>query len=249
MNIESYGHTQTKKLSPDRWGFELEIESGNLRRGSIADDLDPINKNSQQISIKEDGSLSDGFEIVSRPLPVGDLKKLITSVCEKLPEGTKSYATRTCGFHLHVGIELFQNSMQLAQFLRVFQSNTVWSNLIEPVSQRPENRWCRRIRSVRRTGILFSTGNRYHSVNLTNPYTVEIRCFRVNTRADRLLKNVELVELFLLFSKSPPSKKRVLHDRLKKFYQSRIEQFPNLEVFLREKKAWIYKEEEKITCA
>ena len=257
MQIERYSHSQLTGFSPNRFGFELEVEVKERRnRQTVADKFDQLLKightaENQPVHLKEDSSLRYGFEIVSKPLPMAELKQLLCQVA-KIGRSTRaldSWDSPRCGFHFHIGAEHFENALQLTRFLWVFQALYIVDLFLIPVAGRKPNRWARRLpRGVKLSyrdafahKIQFTLPSRYFAVNLENPHTIEVRLFRGSLQDATLLRYVELIELLLGFSKQPCSSTRTLGRQLRRYYLDNKASFPNLDSFLVKNNIWPYR--------
>ena len=91
-------------------GVELELDDGGQNRRNAKELTDIANFNDRYIYIKADGSLDEGFEIVTHPMtlqfhmekmPWKELTK------EALRMGYRSHKAMTCGLHCHVNRTYF----------------------------------------------------------------------------------------------------------------------------------------------
>ena len=180
------------------YGLELEIDMGN-NVNRCADDLGKkwLGKDEYYAYLKHDGSLSDGFEIVSHPctleyhmnsFPWGD-------ICNTaLNHGFKSHKTSTCGLHIHAsrsnfGLTELVQDLNIAKVLILVER--FWDDYVVNFSRRDVNRlreWAKKPN----TYIMPNDGEgtaiykaketacegRYQAVNLQNYNTVEFRLFR-----------------------------------------------------------------------
>ena len=112
QHIHNYGYKPAPDLAFRKgedenacltYGLELEVDKGedaNEAAGHVHDIAEG------RVYCKHDGSLDDGFEIVSHPASLAyhmyQMRwKGIVQSCIK--DGFKSHDTRTCGLHIHVG--------------------------------------------------------------------------------------------------------------------------------------------------
>ena len=87
------------------YGVELEIDCG----GEYSENAEKIenvgNEDADHIYCKHDGSINNGFEIVSHPMTLDYHQKNMNwlELFEKATEmGYKSHNTSTCGLHIHI---------------------------------------------------------------------------------------------------------------------------------------------------
>lgn len=178
-------------------GFELEVEVGNasVRTPQLLNTLDEAFNGTAYY--KHDGSLNNGFEIVTHPMTLAAHKEVIDwSFCQKLTSvGVRSWQPGTCGLHVHISRSSFRSLTHLALFQFLILHNKAqfqyfagrdgseWANF-DGVSKNviPEMK-----------GKPYYNRGRYEAVNVTNSSTVEIRIFRGSLKPERVKMALELV--------------------------------------------------------
>jgi len=176
-------------------GFELEVERGDSY--TYVDDMAEL-INDDFIYFKEDGSLNEGFEIVSHPLSkkwIAKNRERIKYMLQKLSEkGYKSYDTDTCGMHVHL-TKKYLNSTEIAKLLKFFKENSEF--VFEFSRRRRENfdRWCTTSEKNMCNVIGYAKkkindGPRHIAANITKN-TIEIRIFRGTLKPESFFKNIE----------------------------------------------------------
>jgi len=228
-------------------GIELEVESqidheqrDNSR--SICDDA-AEKVISDYLYCKNDGSLEDGFEVVSHPMTFEYIREHGRAIWDRTLNlnklGFRSYNTSTCGMHVHIAKKAF-SSLHLYKFLKLFYEN---QKFILAISQRRlENltRWSgfgeneQPDLSLIQKAKIKSAYIRYSAVNLTNRSTVEVRIFRGTLHEDSFWKNIEFVAAAFEYSRTVAIKNVGVYtfcDYVKKHAQ----RFPNLLSFMKEK--------------
>ena len=220
-NDESLIHNYSYRPSPFffgegkyYFGFELEVES----RGNGRYDGAQIAQNSlgAHAYLKDDGSLSDGFEIVTHP---HTLEKYHTDfnwdVLQKLQsQGYRSWNTRTCGLHVHVSrtafgdgrdawsygipssirsqIILKKQSHEL-RFMKLIYDN---QRQVERISGRSNNQYATfqdKGNLVQKVKNGYQLAGRYSAINTENDATIEVRVFKGSLRKERVLSALEFV--------------------------------------------------------
>lgn len=176
-------------------GFELEIENGD------SDTAQYLSDNFDFIYLKQDGSLDNGFEIVSHPLTWNWVKKNRAELSKMLSiknRGCRSYNTETCGIHVHLTKKFF-SELQIFKMFKFFKEE---KNFILLLSQRKIenlNRWSA-IESENEQILKYSKGKyndtRYTAINLQNSNTIEFRIFRGTLHFESFMKNLEFVFSF-----------------------------------------------------
>ena len=185
-------------------GIEQEVEyvgSNGLKDGA-EHVLKTINKYGEVVYLKEDGSISWGFEIVSHP---GTLEYFMNhfnwSGIEDLSRmDYESWNKRSCGLHVHMSRSAFKDEKHLFKFLVFIYKNPV--ELIQFAGRKSSyakfdidtflngtDSWGE---PTRMRGSSFmkmakredSNDDRYCAVNLRNYSTVELRFFRPSLRSN-----------------------------------------------------------------
>lgn len=187
-------------------GVELEIDKGGESNAYAERISEVANRCGQRIYCKRDGSLNDGFEIVSHPMTL-DYHMQKMNWRELMEEavrlGYRSHQTSTCGLHVHVSREAFGRTCdeQEAAISRVvFFVENHWNNLVVFSRRHPDqlNHWCSRYgigRDAKDTysKVKDSNPGRYVAVNLENEDTVEFRLFRGTLRYETFIAALQLV--------------------------------------------------------
>ncbi|MEM4407708.1 MAG: hypothetical protein QXI19_03095 [Candidatus Caldarchaeum sp.] len=158
--------------------------------------------------LKSDGSLSDGFEIVTHPAPLeshkGDRVVPWKALCKFLIEsGFTGWQTGTCGLHVHVNRSQFFNRkflyqyklaaaiLRLRDFLRVVSGRRSWT-----YCKLDDIEWDGRLSTVKVASNAYSD-DRYHAVSFTPYHTVEFRFPRGTLKYECLVGTLELVALLV----------------------------------------------------
>jgi len=104
-------------------GFELEVESTAGRTVAGAEWV--ISKLGDVAYLKEDGSINNGFEIVTHPCTLAYyMNNFDWKGISKLKSyGFESWNTSTCGLHIHVGRKSFVSDIHQWKFLYFIYKN------------------------------------------------------------------------------------------------------------------------------
>ena len=187
-------------------GIELEVDNGGHDNENAEELLEISNRNEEHIYIKSDGSLDDGFEIVTHPMT---LDYHLNDFCwsdilhRAVQMGYRSHQTNTCGLHVHVSRDgLGETEIDQEDTISkiLFFVEVHWNELLK-FSRRTEytmNRWAARRGYEHDPKKLYdkakSDYNRYVAVNLCNRATIEFRLFRGTLKLNTLLATLQLVE-------------------------------------------------------
>jgi hypothetical protein len=181
-----------KALSP-YLGSEIEVESTSGDNEKLAELCGDLLDN---FRVEADGSLSNGFEIISHALTYKEHLKLentYRALFKTLSDnGGRSHDTTTCGLHVHISNE-FLNDNQRRFIVDFFLENKTY---IEKFSRRKDSGYSAF------NDYDSSKRNRYSAVNLTNKKTIEFRCFKGTLNFDTYFATLQFVLCVYLFSKS-----------------------------------------------
>ena len=188
------------------FGVELEIDGGGEYTDNAESILSIANREQNLIYCKHDGSLDDGFEIVTHPMSLDfQLHKMPwQAVLQRaIAMGYLSHQAGTCGLHVHVSRDAFGDTgdAQDKAIARVlFFVERHWNELLRfsRRSQHQMDRWAARYGyrdhpDEMLEHIKKGYGNRYTCVNLTNENTVEFRMFRGTLKWNTLIATLQMV--------------------------------------------------------
>lgn len=192
-------------------GFELEME---CNRGSIHDAAQlATDLFGETTYLKHDGSLSNGFEMVSHPMSLdyingefnfADIRKLADI-------GMRSAQTSTCGLHIHINKSYFRGIATSAyRFMSMFYSNPEKWRAIAGRSESSYARWdisemsnlLKYTKSIKGDGAGYHDVNydRYVAVNLQPSRTIELRFFKGTLRPETLHARLQAIHAVAEFS-------------------------------------------------
>ena len=190
------------------FGVELEVDGAGEDNSSAREIMKIANSGGEErLYCKHDGSLDDGFEMVTHPMTLEyhmqkmPWKRVLHSAVEM---GYKSHQAGTCGLHVHVNRSAFGNTEAkqdavIARILFFFEKN--WEELLK-FSRRTQsqlNRWAARYGYKDHPRELLDHAKkghagRYTSVNLTNRDTIEFRIFRGTLKYNTLIATLQLLD-------------------------------------------------------
>ena len=197
--LEFYGSNNRNDLF---LGVELEVDEGGEYEDNaqeiiyIMDDF---------VYCKHDGSLNNGFEIVSHPATLSYHRQNAywDEALRKLERmGYKSHDAETCGLHVHMSRRAFGSSEQeqdLNIMKLLYLVEKFWDK-IKKFSRRTEsqlNKWAARYGLTDSLNELLDTAKyagRYHAINLQPYYTIEIRIFRGTLKYNTFIATLEFCQ-------------------------------------------------------
>lgn len=188
-------------------GVELELDDGGANQRNARELTQIANANGTYIYIKNDGSLDDGFEIVTHPMtlqfhmeemPWRELTKAALGM------GYRSHKAGTCGLHCHVNRTFFgetheQQELHIGKVL--FLVEKYWQELLR-FSRRTEaqmDRWAARYGFKEKPDQVMDQAKkaglgRYACINLENSQTIEFRMWRGTLKYNTLIATLQMVE-------------------------------------------------------
>lgn len=189
------------------FGVELEIDRAGEDSYHAQQILDIANRNADYIYCKHDGSLDEGFEIVTHPMTLGYHRENMPwlQIADKaIRMGYTSHQAETCGLHVHVNRDAFgdtetQQDAVIARILYFFEKN--WEELLK-FSRRTEHqlkRWAARYgykehpREILDHAKNGYNGGRYTCVNITNFNTIEFRMFRGTLKYNTIIATLQMI--------------------------------------------------------
>ena len=191
----------------NRWfGVELEIDDAGEINANAAKIESVANCGDERIYCKHDGSLNEGFEIVTHPMTL-EYHMNQMPWAEILDEakrmGYRSHQCGTCGLHVHVNRTAFGETEKeqdevIARILYFFEKH--WEELLK-FSRRTHKQlkqWANRygLKEHPQEILKHAKGDqeRYTCVNLTNYHTIEFRMFRGTLKLNTLLATLQLLD-------------------------------------------------------
>mgnify|MGYP001219147582 CR=1 FL=1 len=248
-----------KKYKVPFYGIELEVECRDSDKYSYAENITNYKGNEQFFYCKNDGSLNDGFEICFMPMTFNALKHL--DLEESIfkyrgREALQSYATRTCGIHIHINREAFSDH-HLFKFITFIHE---YKGLAYLISQRKEvgelNQYSKfnnsfkdrakkkmvdNIKNKRREYKEYKNksqnhsttryGEKYVPVNLQHSNTIEVRIFKGNLVEESFRKNIEFIDSLYYFTRVTAMKDLTVRDYIS-FIEKDFKRYKNLNSFL-----------------
>ena len=193
---------------PRFYGVELEIDGAGEDDDNARSILNICNADQEQIYCKHDGSLDEGFEIVTHPMSLAwhQQNMLWKGILDKaIHMGYQSHQARTCGLHIHVSRAAFgrtaaEQDAVIARILYFFEKH--WEELLKfsRRTQRQMERWAARYGYKDRPQDILDhakynhSAGRYSCVNLQNCDTIEFRMFRGTLKLNTLIATLQLVD-------------------------------------------------------
>lgn len=190
------------------FGVELEIDHAGEKGENACQILRKPNQGQELAYCKHDGSLDNGFEIVTHPMTL-DYHQHSMSWAKLLQEaislGYRSHLTTTCGLHVHVNRSAFGDTIAqqddcIARVLYIVEK--FWDELLKFSRRTPRQleQWARRYGYKDQPQDILDhakkgyNNGRYACVNLSNYKTIEFRIFRGTLKYNTLIATLQLVD-------------------------------------------------------
>ena len=194
---------------PRFFGVELEIDEAGESSCNAWELLSIANREGEErLYCKHDGSLNDGFEMVTHPMSLSYHEEVMPwpDLLRRAVEmGYISHQAGTCGLHVHVSRSAFGNTEAeqeavIARILYFFEKH--WEELLKfsRRSQRQLNRWAARYgykeqpRDILEHAKKGCHAGRYTCVNLQNRDTIEFRIFRGTLKYNTFIATLQMVD-------------------------------------------------------
>lgn len=197
ISLEYYRIEDGKRISSTNgegfkgYGFELEVDDGGMDDGNAQEVIDMLNG---EVYCAEDGSINNGFEIITHPHTREALESMpMDNVLDWLVhKGYRSHDSRTCGLHLHASKLLFGDSeksriLNISKIVLFYER--FWNDILK-ISRRTQEQadhwasnYCQDYKDIKKmvdNSVKSGYGGkgRYYAVNLSNLHTVEFRLMR-----------------------------------------------------------------------
>jgi hypothetical protein len=222
-------------------GVELEISTGGSGL-NVAQVLSRLREMPLWMYWKHDGSISEGFEMVTMPISWGYLQETAAghfrTMCKQLMlMDISSYDSRQCGIHVHLSRNAFSR-LHLYKFLRLWYGHL---NLTRKLSRRPLpelERWANPT-TLENWAILARDGRqrspKYSAVNLLHKNSIELRIFNGTLRFSSFMVALESAKASYEFTCSA-SISEVTAKNFFIFVKEYSDQYPFLSSFISREK-------------
>jgi hypothetical protein len=207
-----------KRKSQVFLGLELEMEVTSDYRKSeraehILDNLknytDPKDRVYDYCLLENDGSLNDGFEMVTGYTGL-DVHEKQLAFFKKPIRGLRSHDTSTCGLHIH--IDKRNMTLNHATKLILFMHDSGNQKLIKTIARRTSSRFAKMVnkkadytwlKSAKRSNdpLCNLNDDRYESLNFQNERTVEFRLFKGTLKFESIMACLEFTYATWFFCK------------------------------------------------
>jgi hypothetical protein len=186
------------------FGCELEVQvtRGDKDKlcGKVHDILNPSGSVGEYCYFERDGSIGEGFEIVTQPAGLDIHRAKFDAFLnnDEAKQGLRSHEGGSCGLHVHVGKQYVTQS----QIYRIqsFLNDVRNESLIRAIARRYASGYSKfKPEMAKFTAHNKNTGDRYEALNVTGRETIEFRIFRGSLRYESVIAALEFVNAVLTF--------------------------------------------------
>ena len=235
-------------------GFELEVESRGESRYAGAEIAQA--ELGAHAYMKDDGSLNDGFEVVTHPHTLEAYQRDFNwEFIPKLKrEGYRSWNTETCGLHVHVSRTAFgtgetpwgrsdrealilKRQAHELRFMKLIYDN---QRQVERIAGRSSSHYATfgdKGKLVEKVKYGNQSNGRYSAINTENDMTLEVRVFKGSLRKERVLSALEFVSASVEYTRDlkVTAKNQALSWlRFTAYVSENMETYPNLALIMSE---------------
>jgi len=187
------------------FGIELEVEDkDNWSCGAGAEIV--YETLGTRVYCKHDGSLNDGFEIVSHPHSLEEVQKLNWNFLRVLRnKGFRSWDTDTCGLHVHVSRTAFRKDGKHNEAHELRFQKLVYDNSAQVCAIAGRSSSYARFMDKGHLVPKVKHGqsaDRYEAINIQNDHTLEIRVFKGSLKKERVLSAVEFIHSAIEYTRT-----------------------------------------------
>lgn len=204
--IHSYKSSDRNLRSPEKFqrgskfqaGLEVEVEFGYDRDDAAEFLVANYSDSERNFILEEDGSLSDGFEMVTSPFIFnGELPSWLSKSLNYL-ENETDREFNNCGGHIHIDRNSFINREAIQLFIYLFNSFDSnicllsGRNCISPSYAESQNGSFDSVLDVHTADNNWYS--RYVYVNRQNAATIEVRIFKGCTEKEIIMKRLSMLK-------------------------------------------------------
>jgi ribosomal protein L37AE/L43A len=189
-----------------RWfGVELEVEvkDHSIDKESKAKALHKIINNGERgkrVFFENDGSLSNGFEIVTQPMSLPAHHDMWQFLRDRdAVRYLLSHNTRTCGLHVHVNKDNL-TQIQIAKIV-TFVNDPINESMIRAIARRYAEGYCK----IKQKDLASAhqSSDRYEAINVTPRHTIEFRIFKGSLKYESVIAAIEFCNALTDFCSLP----------------------------------------------
>jgi hypothetical protein len=190
---------------PNKRYFGVELET-TPRSGEYRDDAAEWiaqNISEEVLYMKEDSSISSGFEIVTHPMTLDWARNnfpwnMLQEISDRNMRAWNDYH---CGLHIHINRTSFRSQSHLAKLLLLVYRN---SDEMIKFTGRHSSDYADYSSDERDNFVARAKGNRFGrrgvAVNCQNEHTIELRVFRPSLKRDTVQAYIEFCDALVVYA-------------------------------------------------
>ena len=181
------------------FGVELEVE---VAKGDRIDSVTAVNavanldENGKFCWFETDGSLSNGYEIITQPMGLDQHEQFWGWLKTDLTKPLLSHKTTTCGLHIHVSRKGL-SKLQLSKMIS-FVNHPDNEEFITALARRYAQNYAR-IGQKKISTAWKSQQSRYDAINMEPRQTVEFRLFRGTLKYEAVIASIQFVNALVAY--------------------------------------------------
>lgn len=212
--LHGYKSSDRNLRSPEKFqkgtkfqvGLEVEVQFDYDRDDAAEFLVDNYSKDERNFILEEDGSISDGFEMVTSPFIFdGELPEWLSKSLDYLEEDTDRNFNNAGG-HIHIDRNSFINRESIQLFTYLFNAYDSYisfisgRDIVSPRYAESQHGCFLSVLDVHTTDNNWSS--RYVYVNRQNSATIEIRIFKGCTSKEIIIKRLSLLKHMIEYCNS-----------------------------------------------
>lgn len=227
-------HDDWTKINKRFFGVELEVELADqyadndvrLEKVETLNNVVNAGQLGKKVFFERDGSLNNGFEIITQPMSLPAHKELWSFLDDKsVVRGLLSHKAPngTCGLHVHLNRDGL-STLQIAKMV-AFVNNPANRQFMLALARRDRPGYAKYKDWKGKVGKSATySEERYDAVNLTNSRTIEFRIFKGTLKREALIAALEFVNALAAYTAmcGECSVSDVSHDAFMHFTQKRM---------------------------
>ena len=201
--IEFFGNNKGNNIP--YLGVELEVDEGGEYDKTVKKLMGILNTENKIFAYcMHDGSLNDGFEIITQPATLDYHKQNIelykNTFNYLIKCGYLSHDTSTCGIHVHFNRDFYRDNEELYITRLLYLVDKFWDEIVK-FSRRNQRRIDRYSKKVdispqeyyKKSNKSENHDYHYYAVNISNQNTIEFRMFKGSLNINTFIATLQFV--------------------------------------------------------
>lgn len=200
--LDFCGYTMNNKVP--YLGVEIEVDEGGQKDKMAKAAMKYMNKDRMFVYCMRDGSLNEGFEIITQPATLkyhqsqkDNYEAMFNFLISK---GYLSHDTQTCGIHVHFNRDFYKDNEELYVTRLLYLVDKFWDDIVRfsRRNQRRIDRYSKKVDMPLKEYFIKSNKSNihdyhYYAINLSNSNTIEFRMFKGTLNIDTFMATLQFV--------------------------------------------------------